>query len=34
VCAADVPVPMSEPLEDAAVPNVNAVIAGIRKALA
>jgi 2-oxoisovalerate dehydrogenase E1 component len=33
VCAADVPVPMSEPLEDAAVPNVNAVIAGIRKAL-
>ncbi len=34
VCAADVPVPMSEPLEDAAVPNVNAVIAGIRKVLA
>ncbi|MDH7474776.1 MAG: dehydrogenase E1 component subunit alpha/beta [Anaerolineae bacterium] len=34
VCAADVPVPMSEPLEDAAVPNVDAVIAGIRKALA
>ncbi len=33
VCAADVPVPMSEPLEDAAVPNVNAVIAGIRQAL-
>jgi len=34
VCAADVPVPMSEPLEDAAVPNVNAVIAGIRRVLA
>jgi len=34
VCAADVPVPMSEPLEDAAVPNVNAIIAGIHKALA
>ncbi|MBN1936798.1 MAG: dehydrogenase, partial [Anaerolineae bacterium] len=34
VCAADVPVPMSEPLEDAAVPNVNAVIAGIRQVLA
>jgi 2-oxoisovalerate dehydrogenase E1 component len=33
VCAADVPVPMSEPLEDAAVPNVNAVIAGVRRAL-
>ncbi len=33
VCAADVPVPMSEPLEDAAVPNTNAVMAGIRKAL-
>ena len=33
VSAADVPVPMSEPLEDAAVPNVKAVIAGIRKAL-
>ncbi|MCX7681221.1 MAG: alpha-ketoacid dehydrogenase subunit beta [Anaerolineae bacterium] len=33
VCAADVPVPMSEPLEDAAIPNVNAIIAGIRKAL-
>ncbi len=33
VCAADVPVPMSEPLEDAAVPNVNAVIAGIRQVL-
>lgn len=34
VCAADVPVPMSEPLEDAAVPNVNAIIAGIRRVLA
>ncbi len=33
VCAADVPVPMSEPLEDAAIPNVEAIIAGIRKAL-
>ncbi len=33
VCAADVPVPMSEPLEDAAIPNVNAIIAGIRRAI-
>jgi len=33
VCAADVPVPMSEPLEDAAIPNVEAIIAGIREAL-
>ena len=33
VCAADVPVPMSEPLEDAAVPNVEAIIGGIRQAL-
>jgi len=33
VCAADVPVPMSEPLEDAAIPNVEAIIAGIRRAL-
>jgi pyruvate/2-oxoglutarate/acetoin dehydrogenase E1 component len=33
VAAADVPVPMSEALEDAAVPNTAAVIAGIRKAL-
>ncbi|MDH7484739.1 MAG: dehydrogenase E1 component subunit alpha/beta [Anaerolineae bacterium] len=33
VCAADVPVPMSEPLEDAAIPNVNAIIAGIRQVL-
>ena len=34
VAAANVPVPMSEPLEDAAIPNVDAIIAGIRKALA
>ena len=33
VAAADVPVPMSEALEDAAVPNTAAVVAGIRKAL-
>jgi pyruvate/2-oxoglutarate/acetoin dehydrogenase E1 component len=33
VAAADVPVPMSEPLEDAAVPNVEAIIAGIRQVL-
>jgi pyruvate/2-oxoglutarate/acetoin dehydrogenase E1 component len=33
VCAADVPVPMSEPLEDAAIPNVDAILAGIRQAL-
>jgi len=33
VAAADVPVPMSEPLEDAAVPNVEAIIAGIREVL-
>ena len=33
VAAADVPVPMSEPLEDAAVPNVEAIIAGIRRVL-
>jgi len=33
VCAADVPVPMSEPLEDAAIPGVDAIIAGIRQAL-
>jgi len=26
-------VPMSEPLEDAAIPNVEAIIAGIRRAL-
>src|SRR5512136_1953824 len=34
VCAADVPVPMSDPLEDAAIPNPARVIAGIRQALA
>ncbi len=33
VAAADVPVPMSETLEDAAIPNVAAIIAGIRQAL-
>jgi len=33
VAAADVPIPMSEPLEDAAVPNVEAITAGIRQAL-
>jgi pyruvate/2-oxoglutarate/acetoin dehydrogenase E1 component len=33
VCAADVPVPMSEPLEDAAIPNVEAIIAGVRQVL-
>ncbi len=33
VCAADVPVPMSEPLEDAAIPNVEAIMAGIRQVL-
>jgi pyruvate/2-oxoglutarate/acetoin dehydrogenase E1 component len=33
VAALDVPVPMSEPLEDAAIPNVDAIIAGIRKIL-
>jgi pyruvate/2-oxoglutarate/acetoin dehydrogenase E1 component len=33
VTAADVPVPMSEPLEDAAIPNVDAIVAGIREAL-
>ena len=33
VAAADVPVPMSEPLENAAVPNVEAIIAGIREVL-
>ena len=34
VCAADVPVPMSDPLEDAAIPNVARVMAGVRQALA
>ncbi len=33
VAAADVPVPMSEPLEDAAIPNVDAIIAAIRDVL-
>jgi len=33
VAAADVPVPMSEPLENAAVPSVEAIIAGIREVL-
>jgi pyruvate dehydrogenase E1 component alpha subunit len=33
VCAADVPVPMSEPLEDAAIPSVERIVAGIREAL-
>lgn len=34
ICAADVPIPMSEPLEDAAVPNVETIISGIRATLA
>ncbi len=33
VAAADVPVPMAETLEDAAIPSVEAIIAGIRQAL-
>jgi pyruvate/2-oxoglutarate/acetoin dehydrogenase E1 component len=33
VAAADVPVPMSETLEDAAIPNVDAIIAGVRRTL-
>ena len=33
VAAADVPIPMAETLENAAVPNVEAIIAGIRKVL-
>jgi pyruvate/2-oxoglutarate/acetoin dehydrogenase E1 component len=33
VAAADVPVPMSETLEDAAIPNVDAIEAGVRQAL-
>jgi len=33
VAAADVPVPMSEPLEDAAIPTVEVIIAGIRQVL-
>ncbi len=33
VCAADVPVPMAESLEDAAIPNVEAIIKGVRQVL-
>jgi pyruvate/2-oxoglutarate/acetoin dehydrogenase E1 component len=33
VAAADVPVPMAETLEDAAIPSVGAIIAGIRQAM-
>ncbi|MBC7235334.1 MAG: dehydrogenase [Chloroflexi bacterium] len=33
VAAADVPVPMAETLEDAAIPSVTAIIAGVRKVL-
>ena len=33
VAAADVPVPMSDPLEDAAIPNLQAILAGVRRAL-
>jgi len=33
VAVAGVPIPMSEPLEDAAIPNVDAIIAAIRQAL-
>jgi len=33
IAAADVPVPMSEPLEDAAIPSVERIIAGIREVL-
>jgi len=33
VAAADVPVPMAESLEDAAIPNVDAIIAGVHKVL-
>jgi 2-oxoisovalerate dehydrogenase E1 component len=33
VAAADVPVPMSEPLEDVAIPNVEAIMAGIRQVM-
>ncbi len=33
VCAADVPVPMSEPLEDAAIPGVERIVAAIRRTL-
>jgi 2-oxoisovalerate dehydrogenase E1 component len=34
VTAADVPVPMSEPLEDACIPTVERIVAGIRQVLA
>jgi pyruvate/2-oxoglutarate/acetoin dehydrogenase E1 component len=34
VTAADVPVPMSEPLEDACIPSVERIMAGIRQVLA
>jgi 2-oxoisovalerate dehydrogenase E1 component len=34
VTAADVPVPMSEPLEDACIPSVERIVAGIRQVLA
>jgi pyruvate/2-oxoglutarate/acetoin dehydrogenase E1 component/TPP-dependent pyruvate/acetoin dehydrogenase alpha subunit len=33
VAAADVPVPMSDPLEDAAIPNLQAILAGVRRVL-
>jgi pyruvate/2-oxoglutarate/acetoin dehydrogenase E1 component len=33
VAAADVPVPMAESLEDAAIPNVDAIVSGIRQVL-
>ena len=33
VAAADVPVPMSETLEDAAIPNVEAIVAGVHLVL-
>jgi 2-oxoisovalerate dehydrogenase E1 component len=33
VAAADVPIPMSEPLEDAAIPSVDRIVAGIREVL-
>jgi 2-oxoisovalerate dehydrogenase E1 component len=33
VCAADVPVPMSEPLEDAAIPGVEAILSAVRRTL-
>jgi len=33
VCGADVPVPMSEPLEDACIPSVESIVDGIRQVL-